>query len=591
MKFTSYFVGIKQMSKITLDIFMNYPFSACRFIFWTLLASLVEVILAESMYTVMTTIIKSDEIGILTGIFQKLFFYLKIEHNLVNALSIFIAVSLLAVAFNILVEMDKGMMMKKIENNIRLALIKKFLSSKWSILSRINHGNFVNLIISDNKLYISVLRYIFLIVGNLIQIFIFILCVLKINLAFGILSYAMLAVCAFLMLPFMKYANRCGLEATNMNTSANSELINMLRALKDIKANSAENYVFSKMKHVMTGLTQVYFKVFVLVPTFQSQIHRLLAYFAYAISLYAGFQLFNMSMAVFSISAIFIYRSIPIFSLTSDYFTRASSHLASVNRIHEFDKSLIPSDRGLYKLDEPLQKIEFRSVSFGHKQNEKIFNNLNVVFKSGEFWAIMGESGVGKTTLIDLVCGLFRPESGSILYNDISSNDINLESLHNKIGYLSQTPFIFQGTIKENITWGNDDSNINQRMDGAVRISQLCGISNERGMNHYLDEMGNNLSGGQRQRIALARLMLKDYDFIMLDEPTSSLDPETEKSFIAELSSLKGKKGVIVVTHRDEYLKYADHLLTIKPNGNYEIAEQLGGKTNLEKIISSNRKI
>ena len=128
------------------------------------------------------------------------------------------------------------------------------------------------------------------------------------------------------------------------------------------------------------------------------------------------------------------------------------------------------------------------------------------------------------------------------------------------MGYLTQSSFIFSGTLKENLLWGNEKANM-ARINHVIDSAQLRSLVNEKGLDFNISESGQNLSGGQRQRIAIARTLLKNCDFIIMDEPTSALDPETEEKIISSLLNLKGKVGVIMVTHRPEYLKFTDFIL------------------------------
>jgi len=119
--------------------------------------------------------------------------------------------------------------------------------------------------------------------------------------------------------------------------------------------------------------------------------------------------------------------------------------------------------------------------------------------------------------------------------------------------------------LHDNLTWGNEDASP-QKIEEAVDMAQLRALVNEKGLEHTITESGQNLSGGQRQRVAITRALLREYDFILLDEPTSPLDPETEQRFIASLMRWKGKIGIIMVTHRKEYLKYADYIMRFSDN-------------------------
>ena len=209
-------------------------------------------------------------------------------------------------------------------------------------------------------------------------------------------------------------------------------------------------------------------------------------------------------------------------------------------------------------------RVEIENVSFSYGR-EAVLNDVSCVIEKGERIAIVGPSGVGKTTLISLILVFYRPQSGRILFDGVPAEDYDLASLRRRIGYVSQSSLLLAGTIEENLRYGNSEAS-----DEAVRrAAQASGIHDfvtglEDGYESRLGEGGVNLSEGQKQRLAIARALVLDPDILILDEPTSALDREKEKSVIESLPEQLRKKTLLVVTHRSSTLELADRILYLR---------------------------
>ncbi|MDA9623942.1 ABC transporter ATP-binding protein/permease [Pelagibacteraceae bacterium] len=213
-------------------------------------------------------------------------------------------------------------------------------------------------------------------------------------------------------------------------------------------------------------------------------------------------------------------------------------------------------------------KIEFKRVNFnydGSKSN--ILKDINFKINKNEFIGIIGETGSGKSTLIDLLTGLIKPISGSI---EVDGNSIskNPNSWIEKIGYVPQNVYLTDETIEKNISFGYDKDSSNEEMEKAIRNAQLTKFiaSLKNGIKTKVGERAVKISGGERQRIGIARALYRNPDILLFDEATSALDIETENSFFNTLNSLKKKKTIIFITHRKNNLDFFDQVFLIKNN-------------------------
>lgn len=212
--------------------------------------------------------------------------------------------------------------------------------------------------------------------------------------------------------------------------------------------------------------------------------------------------------------------------------------------------------------------IEFKNVSFKYDEDTHILNDLSFKVKEGKTLALVGPSGGGKTTLCNLIPRFYNIDKGDILIDDNSIYDINIGSLRKNIGIVQQDVFLFTGTIKENILYGNPEASYEE----VIKAAKLANIhefieSLPEGYNTYIGERGIKLSGGQKQRLSIARVFLKNPPILILDEATSALDNATEYLIQKSLEKLSNGRTTIVVAHRLSTIKNADEIMVLTDKG------------------------
>jgi len=235
----------------------------------------------------------------------------------------------------------------------------------------------------------------------------------------------------------------------------------------------------------------------------------------------------------------------------------------------EFEKN--KNNLHLKKIDRPIisfeNKIKLKDIAFRYNESsEFIFKKIDLEIIQGETIGIVGESGKGKTTLINIILGLLKPTEGKIT---VDKTDIfeSLENWQKKIGYVSQDVFLTDDTIKKNIAFGfNEDEIDEKKIELTLKKANLEEfIKNlDNGINTKIGEFGDRISGGQRQRIAIARALYNDPDILILDEFTNSLDNTTEEKIVNEISNIKEKRTLIIIAHRFSTLKNCDHVYKLE---------------------------
>jgi ATP-binding cassette subfamily B protein len=269
------------------------------------------------------------------------------------------------------------------------------------------------------------------------------------------------------------------------------------------------------------------------------------------------------------------------------------------NLVENMQQSLAGAERVITILDAPNEiedkpgaselkdvkgEITFENVSFSYVDGIPVLKNVSFTCKPGEMLALVGPTGVGKTTITELLSRFYEPQQGRILIDDIDIQDVTLSSLRQNISSVLQDTFLFNGTIAENISYARPDATMEEIKEAAraANIDQEIEAMPD-GYETETGERGVKLSGGQKQRIAIARAILRRSPIIVLDEATAAVDVETEQQIRSAINSLTGKRTIIAIAHRLSTIRSADQILVIeegevREKGTHEQLIALGGQ-------------
>ena len=257
--------------------------------------------------------------------------------------------------------------------------------------------------------------------------------------------------------------------------------------------------------------------------------------------------------------------------------------MASFRRIINLKNTTPTIDNGNEKLTSFNKKIEISNLNFEYVKNFPVLNDISIDINKGQTTAIVGSTGSGKSTLIKLILRLYDSTSGEIKFDGKNIRDLELDSLRNKIGLVSQDIFLFEGTVFENIAYGNLDAK-DEEVWEAAKLSESDKFINllPNKENTIVGERGQKLSGGQRQRISIARAILKNPEILILDEATSAVDNETEAAIQRSINTLKKGRTVIAIAHRLSTIRNAEIIYVLEEgkvveSGNHEGLLEING--------------
>ena len=290
---------------------------------------------------------------------------------------------------------------------------------------------------------------------------------------------------------------------------------------------------------------------------------------------YVGTQMLAGKMTAGEMSQFSSYTSMifgPLMALMR--FPRMFMHMmVSLTRVYDIiDENVDVADGHEQELDKIEGYIDINHITFGYSAGEDVLNDVDLHVKPGEFIGLVGKSGVGKSTLINLVMRMYDVDEGAICIDGVDVRNISQESLRRQMGVVLQETFLFTGSIWQNLTYAKP----NATREEVINAAKMAGahefiVRLPDGYNTYVGERGHTLSGGERQRIAIARALLHDPRILILDEATSALDTQTEKLIQDALASLASGRTTIAIAHRLSTLRNATRLVVLNEGSVAEV--------------------
>ena len=389
------------------------------------------------------------------------------------------------------------------------------------------------------------------------------------------LTLIMFAVIPFIVLftAVSRRRMRKAMRASRLKMSEiNSTLENSITGIRETKSYVAEKHEMAKFDKVNSMFAHHRSEAMFSLGFFDS-IMQFLSDLLYLVIIFVGgIFLFNGRINAGEFTAFVLYISMflnPIHRFVS-LFEQLQEGMSGFARFCDILDEPEEVDEGTVELNDVNGEIVFDNVSFSYsgEDGSSVISSLNLHVEAGKTLALVGPSGGGKTTLCSLIPRFYDVTDGRILLDGIDLRDLTLDSLRRNIGIVSQTVFLFDGTIRENITYGAGEVSDEELIDAAKKANIhdfICTLKD--GYDTEVGERGVRLSGGQRQRVAIARVFLKNPRLLILDEATSALDNATEMQIQSALTELSHGRTVIVVAHRLSTVKNADEIVVLDKTG------------------------
>ena len=493
-------------------------------------------------------------------------------------LASFIFILLLRYIFTIITELLSIKVSRYIEIKINDLIIEKRFNDPWIEVLLSQNKSFTKTLMSDISIFTSqgIIPSL-----NIIKNFLIILTMVTyLFLIKGVVIFFLLIIC--LLICFLFYIKSKKIFFT---TSSNYNLITesrygfideLVNGIREIKLYNLKSFYKNRYLNNENSFTKLEI-VKKLISTLPKVILEFLLILITVIIIILNYdtldEIFPFLTLIFFIS----FRSLPIIVSTISMISSLQINQSQINlvvsaldKIKDISKNKVFTEnlnsKNLVNFKKQDLILEIKNISFSYGVNNRIFSELNFTFKQGNIYALLGENGSGKSTLADLLIGLLKPTTGAIFFNGININDFE-DDWFLKVGYLSQTFFLFNETIKKNIILSSVENNFKKDLyEQSIKtvqlndyINNLPALDNTEVLDH-----GKNLSGGQRQKIALARLLYKNSDVILLDEATSSLDRDSTKEICEVMQKIKKHKIIIIITHSHEVVKYCDEVIKIE---------------------------
>jgi len=377
----------------------------------------------------------------------------------------------------------------------------------------------------------------------------------------------------FISVLIYRYKQRA-LEGFRQQKKKRAEVLSTLQeniyGIKEIKTFTQEPYEMKRFSQKGRNFFKIQMHIGRLAATYQPLIIFVSSIGTIIILWYGGFQVIQGHLTIGTMVAFIgyigvLYSPLEQINQVSTIFQSAQASAERIFEILDMAPEVEDKKNAIVLPHKIEGNVVFKNVSFGYKKREEVLRDISFQARAGETVAIVGPSGSGKTTLISLIPRFYDIDRGEILIEGRNIKDYQLTYLRKQIGIVLQEPFLFNGTVAENISFGKLDATIEEiiQVAKAARAhSFICELPE--GYDTEVGEQGNQLSGGQKQRIAIARALLKNPPILILDEATSSVDSETERLIQEALEKLMKGRTSFVIAHRLSTVRNADKIIVLK---------------------------
>lgn len=455
-------------------------------------------------------------------------------------------------------------------NDVRKAVFKRIMEFSFEQTDKFSTGSLITRVTNDiTQLQNFVMQCLRGFVRTSMLFIGGIACMVSLNMEFGIIIACALPFVAVCVVYFIAKANPKFTVLQKKLDKVNNVMQENVSGARVVKAYVKEDYETERFEKANNELVSTQLDVLLLLSYMTPIMNIILNLSVVAVIKVGGIQVSAGSATPGNVMAAITYCSQVLNAVMrmTMIFQTASRGIASKKRVMEIINCDPAIKSGTYNKETAVKgKVEFKNVSFAYPgmDNENVIENFNLVINPGETIGILGATGCGKSSLVNLIPRFYDVTKGEVLIDDVNVKDYDLQVLRDKVSIALQKPEIFSTTIAENIAWG-DDSAGSEKIRQAADIAQATEFIDNRtdGMDTQVSQGGHSLSGGQKQRVAISRAVLKNSEMLIFDDATSALDLKTEADLYSELSVKKYDVTRIIIAQRIASVKNADRIVVM----------------------------
>ncbi|MDY4742909.1 MAG: ABC transporter ATP-binding protein [Lachnospira sp.] len=455
-------------------------------------------------------------------------------------------------------------------NDLRKDTFKKIMSFSFEQTDKFSTGSLITRVTNDITQLQNLIQ---MVMRGFVRTFMLfaggIICMMTLNLSFGVVIACALPFVVICVVYFLSKANPLFSKLQHKLDGVNNVMQENVSGFRVVKAYVKEDYEKKRFGKSNEELVKTQLNVLMIFSYMQPIMNIILNLSIVAVIKVGGIQVAAGNVTPGNVMAAITYvtQSLNAVMRMTNMFQTASRGIASGRRVNEVLNCEPAIKDGSYT-DNPAVhgKIEFRNVSFAYPGmgDEKILDNINIVINSGETVGILGQTGCGKTSFVNLIPRFYDVTEGSVLVDDIDVREYNLKNLRKRISTALQKSEIFQSSIRDNIAWGNPDAT-EEQIKNAADIAQATEFISrtKEGFDTLVTQQGTSLSGGQKQRVAISRTILKDAEILIFDDSTSALDLKTEADLYSMLKDKYPETTKIIIAQRIASVKDADRIIVL----------------------------
>lgn len=539
-----------------------------------LLAGLMEGIGVTTVLPLLTILMPRDsDPGTVGGLVDRAFALTGLTPGIGPILGLIVVMLTAKAAVSYFAAERIGYITSQIAKELRLRLIRALLRAKWQHFGSLAVGRSANAIGTEAQRAANSYQNLCRAMADFMQVAVYVVLALFISWKITAGAVAAGLVIVYALKKLIVVARRAGQEQTRLFSSILARVTDTMSGVKALKAMGRESFfekiLVSEVSELADAQKREHLATQTLLISREPAVALILA-----AGLYVAVTFMGAPLSTLFVLAFMFFRVVSKLTILQSSYQRVAvleSAYWSLLLAIEQAESLEEQDTGGGR-DVPAlaRHIRLDRISFSHAPGGKgggapVLYDVCATFPARSFNAVIGPSGAGKTTLMDILAGLYAPDQGRVLIDDVSLDSVNLTQWRRALGYLPQECLLFHDTIFQNISLG-DPGITREQVQIALRQAGAWDFiaALPEGLDTVAGERGSRFSGGQRQRIAIARALVTGPKLLLLDEPTSAMDEETERQFLETVKALSRAVTVVAITHNPAVVKYADHVFRIE---------------------------